>query len=301
MEERKVKTDDENTLNKVEELKNDLRKAQRELRSATDKSIKEMLRDMISDLKLDLGWTLFDCGKFEEGLELYESVPWTSWGESKCNGLSRALTETGHYDEAKRLLRKGLREFPDSYLLWTALGVLHDRRGSYSKALKCFEKAIRVSPEEDPVLFHNKVVVLDNLGLQDDAVSFLDDLLKKYPQEPMFFVDRGQYALDMGYPEDALFYFQDAMNLIDGLPNNHARVCVYIGLSSTYLELGMEEEAREVLKAGLKEFPEDERLKELLEDLDKDMDDPDSGGSVVFTVLSLVALIRRKLRRPQRL
>jgi tetratricopeptide (TPR) repeat protein len=172
------KSSDEDTFDKVEELKHDLRKAQREFRSAKDKSMKEMLADMISDLKLDLGWKLFDCGKFEEGLELYESVPWTSWGESKCNGLARALTETGHYDEAKRLLRKGLREFPDSYLLWTALGVLHDRRGAYSQALKCFEKAIRVSPEDDQVLFHNKVVVLDNMGLQYYAESFLYEHLK---------------------------------------------------------------------------------------------------------------------------
>ena len=37
------KSSDEDTFDKVEELKHDLRKAQREFRSAKDKSMKEML------------------------------------------------------------------------------------------------------------------------------------------------------------------------------------------------------------------------------------------------------------------
>ena len=62
--------------------------------------------------------------------------------------------------------------------------------------------------------------------------------------------------------------------------------------------MGMPEEAMEILKKGLKKFPEDKDLRELLKELEEDMDSPDGGGGDPFLALILLALlIRRKLKK----
>jgi hypothetical protein len=67
---------DGNTSNKIQiyrelkKLQDDLLEIQQELKRAKSKSEKEKLKDLINDLKMDLGWKLFDCGEYEKGLAL---------------------------------------------------------------------------------------------------------------------------------------------------------------------------------------------------------------------------------------
>jgi len=63
------------------------------------------------------------------------------------------------------------------------------------------------------------------------------------------------------------------------------------------MAMGYKEEARGVLKSGIKRFPESEHLKNLLRDLDENMDDPNGGKLAIFGILLLVALIKRRFRR----
>jgi len=52
---------------------------------------------------------LLDRQEYEKRLALYEPLTWSTHGEAKCNGMSRALIETGYYDEARKILEKGLK------------------------------------------------------------------------------------------------------------------------------------------------------------------------------------------------
>lgn len=143
--------------------------AQREYQQSGSGREKRRLRKSINRLKMDLAWTLLDCGEYERALVLYHSLPSGAYVEMKCNGMARALTEMGHYSEARRMLEDGLKKFPDSYALWIAMGGLHDELGDDFEALKCLDMALQFAPENNSAGLYNKVLILSKLGCYGDA------------------------------------------------------------------------------------------------------------------------------------
>jgi len=164
--------------------------ARKQLQQARSKWQRRRLQENINDLKMDLAWTLLDCGRHEEGLALCLSVCGRQYGERKFNGIGRALTEMGHYDEARRILEKGLKEFPESCALWTGLGIIHDILGDHFESLKCFETAIKFDPTKSSGPLYNKALALMGLGSYTDAVSIIDHLIEEYPEEPKYLSER---------------------------------------------------------------------------------------------------------------
>jgi tetratricopeptide (TPR) repeat protein len=140
-------TNDREALKSIERK---LGLVQRDLERAKNRMSRRHLRESINDLKIELGWSFLDRGEYEEGFVLYHTIPWTTHGEAKCNGIARALTEMGYYDEARRLLEVGLRKLPKSYALWVAMGAWHDSLGEDFESLKCMEIALRFAPAGRP-------------------------------------------------------------------------------------------------------------------------------------------------------
>jgi len=287
------------------------------------------LQEDIDGLKMDLGWTLLDCKEYEKGLALISSISWETHGEMKCNGMARALTEMGRYDEAMRLLKRGLRTYPDSYALWIAMGALYENLGDDFESLKCIETALQFAPEDDSTGLYNKALALMRIRSYGDAVPILEGLVKRHPEDPKYLSDRGVCALEMGYPQEALRYYQIAMEIWRRNPDVYTGICIYAGLCSAYMELGMKREsmkialeglkkfpdedavlyqnlaatfwemgwhreAMEVLKKGIEKFPEDEELKKFLKDAEDDMDDPEGGENPPLLGLILLAAILKK-------
>ncbi|MGD0916786.1 MAG: tetratricopeptide repeat protein [Thermodesulfobacteriota bacterium] len=290
------------------------------------------LKEYFNDLKIELGWALLDHGKYEQGFALFESLSWRGDGEMKCNGMARALTEMGYYDEARKLLEVGLRRFPKSYALWVAKGALCDSLGDTFGLLECIEISLRFAPEDNSTGLYNKAFALIKLGCYSDALPIIDELIERYPDDPRHLAERGSCALEMGYPQEALQYYQKAMEVWKRSPTIYEGICVYSGLCSSYMELGMKTEAMEialeglkkfpdddpalyqnvaatffemgwrkevteVLKKGVEKFPGDEDLKKFLKDVEDDMDDPDGGEEPpILGLILLMGLIRKKLK-----
>jgi tetratricopeptide (TPR) repeat protein len=314
-------------------LKEEYLMATRELSRVKSNTKRRELKEYVDDLKMRLGWALLDHGKFEQGLALFESLSWRGYGETKYNGIARALIEMRHYDEARRILEKGLKEFPESCALWTCLGNLNDILGDHFESLICFEAAIRCDSEKSSGTLYNKALALMGLGSHTDAVSIIDRLIEEYPEEAKYLAERGNCALETGYPFEALQYYQKAMALFSESPDMHTGVCIYAGYCSAYIELGMKREAivialeglkrfpdedsvlyhnagaaflgmgwrkegLEILKKGVEKFPNDEELKKFLKDVEDDMDDPDKGDKPpILGLLLLMALIHKKWRK----
>ena len=327
-----VECDEAKNLSPREELEllmSEYAETQKKLKGARSQRRKQELKRELNRLKIDLGWTLMDCGRPEEGLALYKLLPWANYGEAKCNGMARALTQMKRYDEAKRFLVTGLKKFPKSCMLWVGLGGVKASLKDYSEALKCFDMAIQCSSGESWEARINKAIVFEQLGSYEEAVEILDDLIEEYPEDPKYLAERGYCASEMGYPKDALRYFQGAMKFWTENPSVDTGVSIYTGLCSSYFEIGekrkaMEvaleglkrfpnedpvmyqnvgatfpemgwrEEARQVLKEGVEKFPEDEDLNQFFKYLDDDMDDPDGGIKPPVLGLMLLAAILQK-------
>ncbi len=313
----------------LEPLMKEYAEIEEELKVAKSHRRKQRLRTELDDLRIDLGWTLMDCGKHEEGLALYSLLPWSSRGEIKCNGMARALTELKRHEEAKRLLEAGLKRFPDSYQLWVCLGALYNDLADHSGALKCCDMAIQCASDGGWEARMNKVITLEKLASYEEAAEILDGLIRDYPEDPKYLAERGSCANDMGYPQDALQYYQRAMELWAKNPTDPAGISIYVGfcyayfemgekrkamevaleglkkfpdgdpvlyqnVGATFLEMGWKEEARDVIKEGLEKFPEDEELRQFLKDVNEDLDDPEGGNKPPILGLILLAAVLRK-------
>jgi len=314
-------------------LKEEYLMAARKLSRVKSEAKRRELKEHVDDLKINLGWTLLDHAEYEQGLALFESLSWRDYGETKFNGISRALVEMKHYGEARKILEKGLKEFPESCALWTCLGNLNERLGDHFESLICYEAAIRCDSEKDPGTLLNKALALMGLGSHTDAVSIIDHLIDEYPEEPLYPAERGNCALETGYAREALQYYQKAMAVYTESSDVHTGVCIYAGLCSAYIELGMKreaimtalegikrfpdgysvlyynagaafmgmgwrKEALEILKKGAEKFPNDDELKEFLKEVEDDMDDPDKGDNPpILGLILFIALMHKKWRK----
>jgi len=318
-------------------LKEEYLMATRELSRVKSNAKRRELKEFVDDVKMRLGWALLDHGRYEQGLALFESLSWRTHGQMKCNGMARALTEMGYHDEARRVLKLGLKKYPESYALWVAMGAWHDSLGEDFESLKCMEIALRFAPEDNSTGLYNKAFTLIKLGCYGDALPIIDELIERYPDDPKHLAERGSCALDMGYPQEALTYYQKAMEVWQRNPIAYPGVCIYTGLCTAYLELGMKREAMEialegvktfpdddpalyqnvaatilemgwrkevieVLKKGVEKFPNDEELKKFLKGVEDDMDDPDKGDKPpILGLILLMALTRKKLKKFQKI
>ena len=314
-------------------LKEEYLNARRALSRVKSGTRRRERTEYINDLKIELGWNLLDYGKYEQGFALFESLSWRGYGEVKCNGMARALTEMGDYDETRKLLEVGLKKFPKSYALWVAKGAVCDSLGDTFGLLECIEISLQYAPEDDSAALYNKALALIKLGCFGDALPIVDELIERYPDDPRHLAERGSCAQNMGYPRETLQYYQRAMEVWQHNPVIYPGVSIYAGLCNTYLELGMKREAMEiameglrrfpdedpilyhnagatfldmgwrnecveVLKKGAKKFPEDEEIKEFLKDVEDDMDNPNGGEKPPsLGLLLLMALINKKRRR----
>lgn len=317
----------------VKMLEDELHHLEKKLSLKKNASRRKALWNRINEIKAELGWVLMDHRDYEQALKLYQSLPWESFGEVKCNGIARALTEMGFYDEARGLLEVGLRRYPDSYPLWIDMAALYETMGAYFDALECLEKALCCFPEDDFVALYNKSMVLMRIGCYGDAREIIDELMERSPEDPRLINQRGFLALEMGYPHEALEYYQKAMKIWQEDPTLDEGISIYSGLCSVYMDLGMKKEAMEialealrrfpnedpvvyhnlgavffemgwrmeaieVLKNGIDKFPEDKEMKMLLREIEDDLDDSDSDGKTpLLGALLLMLLLFRRIRK----
>jgi len=317
----------------VKKLEEKLQRLEHRLRNQKSKAKRRELRKEINELKVDLGWMLMDYGDYERAFLLYRSLPWSTYGEMKYNGLARALIEMGFYVEARMLLEAGLRTYPDSYPLWIAMACLYETTGDYFESLECLEIALEFSPYDDSTALYNKSLVLMKMGCYKDAQEIIDDLIERYPEDTKFLTQKGLLALEMGYLEEALRYYQRAMEMWLKDQDLDNGIAIYSGLCSVYMELGMKKEAMEValeglkrfpdkdpvlyhnvgavffemgwrkealevLKEGVRKFPGDEEMRKFLKEIEDDLDDPDDNNkSRLGALLLLMALLFRKVRK----
>jgi len=300
---------------------------QSKLEKARSGITQRTLKEYLDDLKEEMGWRFLDLGEYEKGLALYKSLPWETRGEAKFNGMVRAFVEMEYYDEARRLLEKGLKELPESYVLWVARGVLDQRLGYNLESLKCFQFALRYAPEGHSEALFDVASALSELGDHEKALRVLRGLVKRHPEEPRFLAGLAACSLDTGYPGDAVKYYQLAKKAGYSTAGVYQGLCcaynemglkkeameealegltkfpdeepgLYESMGDLYFEMGWVNESREILNEGLKRFPKDEGIRETLAKIDEESDDPDEGNKPTLPgLLLLMAMLHKKSGR----
>jgi Flp pilus assembly protein TadD len=89
--------------------------------------------------------------------------------------------ETGHCDLAVEWIASAIRRSPEAKYL-SSLGTAFRRQGKRKEALKAFGKAVQLTPD-DPVLWANLGIVLDELQCLSDAVLCFQHALRLDPHQ----------------------------------------------------------------------------------------------------------------------
>jgi tetratricopeptide (TPR) repeat protein len=312
----------------IRKLRRKLYKARHEYKYAITMKYKKYLKLYMDDLKEDIGWLLLNCREYETGLVIYQSLSWKTHGKVKYSGLCRALIGMGNYEEAFKLLERGLKRFPESGPLLLMAGFVNMRLGRSYEALKYCEYAYTLDPENIHAL-DGKAMVLYDLRFYEEAAEIYRYLNEQDSDEPWYLYKMGYCSLYQGYPEEAAAYFKTVYEIAFLSPDMHEelypgiyrglyysyidsgllqealeiaeaglRACpddpgMYENLAECYLDKGWTDEARDLLHEGIKKFPDDEGLRELLDEIEGEDDDPDNIDPLPFLIALIIEQVRR--------
>ena len=272
-------------------------------------------------LKSDLAISHIDKGEYNKAYATYDCLSWEARDELVYWGMSRVLIGLEHFEEAILLLNKGLEEHPQSASLWHNLGNAYHLKKDYRQALKYFEKADLLRPD-DPEILLTIGNALYGVGCYEEAHSIFQKVTLKHGKTPHITAMLGYCNLTTGYPEIAADYFKqlintdaetpdiynglywafsdiglgtDALDLIqEGIrkyPTEDSQLYVDIGYE--YFNRGWTEESIGILKKGLGIFPDDEEIKDLLEQIDDQLNDPDNGENPP-TIAPILVLLQKE-------
>lgn len=112
-----------------------------------------------------------NAGRYREAGTLYRSLLRASpRSEELLLGLTLCLEKSGAYPEAVELLEKGA-PYVGASGPWSALGILHARKGRAEPALAAFRKAAELDPQ-DPKPLRNMARIYEKTGLADLARKY---------------------------------------------------------------------------------------------------------------------------------
>lgn len=147
----------------------------------------DVLDDMVNkgetaEYYYNIGYIKTSEGKYNEAIEAFRKATQLDHLFAKAfEGMGRAYHALGQSDQAEKYLQKAadiymdkenvedaesilndiLEISKDSANVFNSLGVLYRRKGDFNKALKNYEKALRIHPEETYILYNVGRLYLD--------------------------------------------------------------------------------------------------------------------------------------------
>lgn len=115
---------------------------------------------------------------------LIANAPDDVWAARAANNLAALWIEAERYLEAERLLAQMLSSSPDNAIAWSNRAMLHLRAGNASKAASMLSRAVAAEPGRPE--WHARLgdVLMDELGLVDEAAIAFGDALACGSLEP---------------------------------------------------------------------------------------------------------------------
>ena len=235
---------------------------------------------------MELGYFFHQIGNIEEADVLFRNLGIRSNTDPEVvRTFAKLFLDSKKYDVAIVVIKGLLKESEDSSDLQYAAGVAYDGKEDKGTALKHF---LRVKP--DSLFYQNAAVhisfLYQDMKKIDEGISFLKEVIKKYPDNPDFWMYLGSFyeevedfakaeqalrqALKIS-PDSSKIYFRlgvvydkwdrkddciDAMKQAIKLDPQNANAMNYLGY--TYADLGRNlDEAEHLIKEALKYKPDD--------------------------------------------
>ncbi len=123
-----------------------------------------------------------------------------------------ALVFLGRFDEALKQFDKAIEINPQDALAWGNKGVALDELGRYEEAITCYDKAIEINSKYAEA-WYNKGVALGHLGRYEEAITYFDKAIEIDPRFAWAWGNKGNALADSGKYEDAIKCYDKALEI----------------------------------------------------------------------------------------
>jgi tetratricopeptide (TPR) repeat protein len=122
------------------------------------------------------------------------------------------LIERREYAEAVKCYNKAIKLTPDSTNALNNKGLALARMEKFPDAVACYNKALKINTEDVEIIF-NKGIALERLGNYGKALRCYDDILEKKPGDADAWCGRGDVLFGRGSFEEALLAYERALEI----------------------------------------------------------------------------------------
>ena len=152
-----------------------------------------------SDLYLIRGIAYRDTGYFAEAHEDFDAAIELQ-ADNGYNFFHRGYTflKENYYVDAINDFTSALNLISDMYEAYWNRGIAYNWILENNLSLKDLNKAIELIPQYNPYLFRDRAVVLNELGLYDDAMYDYSTAIDMFSDEPIFYAERGLVLQTLG-------------------------------------------------------------------------------------------------------
>jgi tetratricopeptide (TPR) repeat protein len=183
---------------------------------------------------------------FEHAVKLHPSYPDTL--ANAWNNLGLLETREGRTDEAIRCFQEALRSSPDHLIALNNLGNAYRLRKEWDRARETFERSLAVSPD-DPEANYGLGMVFAQADNPERAHEHLQRALKSRPAYPEALNNLGILYLRTQRRDEAVASFEACIRVAPAFDQS------YLNLARVYVIEGTPEKARTILLELLKQNP----------------------------------------------
>jgi tetratricopeptide (TPR) repeat protein/peroxiredoxin len=199
-----------------------------------------------------------DC--FARALKLRASYPDTS--ANSWNNLGLLAAREGRPDEAVRCFQEALKSSPDHLIALDNMGSAYRQQKRWDDARKTYERALEVNPD-DPEANYGLGMVFAQNDDTERAFESLQRALKLRPAYPEALNNLGILYLRTHRRDEAVASFEECIRVAPEFDQS------YLNLARVYAIEDATEKARAVLLELLKQRPGHEQAKTMIEQLGK--------------------------------
>jgi tetratricopeptide (TPR) repeat protein/peroxiredoxin len=197
---------------------------------------------------------------FERAVKLHASYPDTL--ANAWNNLGLLAAQEGRADEAVRCFQEAVRLSPDHLIALNNLGNAYRLEKKWDEAHETFERALEVSPG-DPEANYGLAMVFAHADDTAHAYEYLQRALKARPAYPEALNNLGILYLRTQRRDEAVASFEECIRVAPAFDQS------YLNLARVYGLEGTPEKARAVLLALLKQHPDHAQAQDMLAQLSR--------------------------------